>query len=135
MSANINPIQQQNAAANLQGQQPATPINPAPVNHPPTNQNIDNADNSSQSSDDSEVKQLRKQLRNITNKINEIQQILEEFTALQHQQNQSNNNTQQKIYNLASAANNRRDPGEVLKPSPPEYFDGTPSSFATIPPK
>ncbi|EWY79249.1 hypothetical protein FOXG_22838 [Fusarium oxysporum f. sp. lycopersici 4287] len=132
MSANVNPVQQQNAAANLQGHQPAAPANPAPVNRPPTDQNMDDADDSSQSSDDSEVERLREQLGNVTNEMNEMRQMLEEFTALQHQQNQSNNNTQQEMYNLASAANNGRDPGEVLKPSPPEYFDGTPSKLPTF---
>ncbi|SCO76885.1 uncharacterized protein FRV6_01097 [Fusarium oxysporum] len=36
MSANVNPVQQQNAATNLQGYHPAVPANPAPVNYPPT---------------------------------------------------------------------------------------------------
>lgn len=132
MSANVNPVQQQNAAANLQGHQPATPANPVPANRPPTDQDMDDADDSSQSSADSEVERLREQLGNVTNEMNEMRQMLDEFTALQQQQNQSNNNTQQEMYNLASAANNGRDPGEVLKPSPPEYFDGTPSKLPTF---
>jgi hypothetical protein len=36
------------------------------------------------------------------------------------------------MYNLASAANNRRDPGEVLKPNPPKPFNGTPSKLPTF---
>ncbi|EXK26506.1 hypothetical protein FOXG_22275 [Fusarium oxysporum f. sp. lycopersici 4287] len=132
MSANVNPVQQQNAAANLQAYQPVAPVNPALVNHPPTDQNMDDADDSSQSSDDSEVERLREQLGNVTNEINEMRQMLDEFTALQQQQNQSARNTQQEMYNLASAARDGKDPGEILKPNPPELFDGTPSKLPTF---
>jgi hypothetical protein len=33
------------------------------------------------------------------------------------------------MYNLALAANNRRDLGEVLKPNLPKPFNGTPSKL------
>ncbi|KAI7769425.1 hypothetical protein LZL87_014413 [Fusarium oxysporum] len=131
MSANVNPVQQQNAATNPQGQQPAAPANPVPANRPPTDQEMDDADDSSQSSVDSEVERLREELGNVTNEMNEMRQMLDEFSALQQRQNQSARNTQQEMYNLASAARDSKDPGEVLKPSPPEYFDGTPSKLPT----
>ncbi|KAI7770071.1 hypothetical protein LZL87_014235 [Fusarium oxysporum] len=112
MSANVNPIQQQNAAVNPQGQQPAAPANPAPANRPPTDQEMDDADDSSQSSVDSEVERLREELGNVTNEMNEMRQMLDEFSALQQRQNQSARNTQQEI--------------------PPEYFDGTLSKLPTF---
>ncbi|SCO87752.1 uncharacterized protein FRV6_11879 [Fusarium oxysporum] len=93
---------------------------------------MDDADDSSQSSDDSEVERLREQLGNVTNEMNEMRQMLDEFTALQQRQNQSARNTQQEMYNLASAARDGKDPGEILKPNPPELFDGTPSKLPTF---
>jgi TolA-binding protein len=104
----------------------------APANRPPTDQDMADTDNASQDSNNSEVKQLRKQLGNITNEINKMRQLLDEFTALQQQQNQSTKNTQQEIYNLASAAQDGKDPSEILKPNPPELFDKTPSKLPTF---
>lgn len=112
--------------------QPAAQATTAPANRPPTDQDMADADDASQDSNNSEVKQLREQLGNVTNEINKIRQLLDEFTALQQQQNQSTKNTQQEIYNLASATQDSKDPSEILKPNPPKLFNKTPSKLPTF---
>ncbi|KAF5701029.1 reverse transcriptase domain-containing protein [Fusarium globosum] len=122
MAAPINPVQQQAVANN----------NPVPINdHPPTDQDM-NDDNSSDSSEDSEVGRLRDQLAGVTNDLNEMRQLLEETVALQATQANTNQNNMQEFRNLATTAATGRDAGEILKPNPPEPFDGTPSKLATF---
>ncbi|KAJ3541676.1 hypothetical protein NM208_g4497 [Fusarium decemcellulare] len=118
---------------------PATPVNQqqtAPVNNTPaqnsgTDQNMED-DNSSDSSDDTEVVQLREQVTTLTTDLDNMRQLLNEAITLQQEQATQNQNNFQSMHNLATTALNGKDAGEILKPNPPEMFDGTPYKLQTF---
>jgi hypothetical protein len=121
MAAPTTPVQQQNAANN----------NNTPAHQAPNLQQEMDADES-ESSDDTEVIQLREQVTSMTVDIENLRQLLEDALALQNQQNQNNQNGLQEMRALANTAVNGKDAGEILKPNPPEMFDGTPARLATF---
>ncbi|KAJ3530145.1 hypothetical protein NM208_g9457 [Fusarium decemcellulare] len=118
MTAPVNPVQQQNTV----------PANPVPT----LDQEMEDQDNNSSDSDDSEVERLRDQLANVTNEMNEIRQLLDEAVALQARQASTNQNNIQEMRNLANTVTHGKEAGEILKPNPPELFDGTPVKLATF---
>lgn len=120
MAAPTTPVQQQNAANN----------NATPIHNAPNLQEEMDAD--SESSNDTEVEQLREQVTSMTADIENLRHLLEEALTLQNQQNQNNQNGLQEMRALANTVVNGKDAGEILKPNPPEMFDGTPVKLATF---
>jgi hypothetical protein len=122
MAAPTTPIQQQNVANN----------NGTPANQGPTLAEEMDADNSSESSDDTEVVQLREQVTSMATEMDNLREMLQQAIDLQTQQAHNNNNGLQEMRNLANTVTHGKEAGEILKPNPPEMFDGTPSKLPTF---
>lgn len=117
----------------------ATPANNhqqvPPANHPPAapapanqDEDMDDAD----SSDDEEVEQLRAQITAMSAEMDGMRDLIERMGETQRTQNAQYMNSVQEVNNMATAAMRGKDVGEILKPDPPEKFDGTAYKLPTF---
>ncbi|GKU11219.1 unnamed protein product [Fusarium langsethiae] len=61
-----------------------------------------------------------------------LREMLQQALDLQTQQAHNNQNGLQEMRNLANTVTHGKEAGEILKPNPPEMFDGTPSKLPTF---
>lgn len=116
----------------------ATPANNhqqvPPANHPPApvpvnqDEEMDDAD----SSDDEEVEQLRVQITAMSAEMDGLRELIERMGETQREQNAQYMDNVQNVNNMATAAMRGKDVGEILKPDPPEKFDGTAYKLPTF---
>lgn len=108
-----------------------------PANHPPAPAapipvNLDEEMDDADSSDDEEVEQLRAQITAMSTEMDGLRELIERMGESQRAQNAQYLNSIQDVNNMATAAMRGKDVGEVLKPNPPEMFDGTAYKLPTF---
>lgn len=113
---------------------PSTPGNTHPTQYvPPTVEPTEEIEVDGESSDsDEEDDQLREQITTLTTELESMRDLVNRLATAQTEQGQLYQNGIQRMQNLATTAASGKDAGEILKPTPPEPFDGTPIKLNTF---